>query len=172
MKSTDSLLKILLIGPISTGKSSILTRFYDNWFQDAYIPTLGIDFRIRAFNFSGDIFKVQVWDTSGQPRFFSITTCYFKGSHGALFVFNLCDRNTFDQIDAMIKSYCSKASPEAKEMLLGNFCDAEKGRAVSYQEAADKAAKFGMMYMETSAKTNFNIKEAFSEFIKLLTKPK
>ena len=104
MASTDYdyVFKTLLIGNSSVGKSSLLLRFADNIFQETFYPTIGVDFKIRTFDYEGSIIKLQMWDTAGQEKFKTITSAYYKGAQGVILVFDLCDRKTFQDIQNWI----------------------------------------------------------------------
>lgn len=91
----DYIFKILLIGNSAVGKSSLLMRFAEDIFSDTFLPTIGVDFKIRTIQAAGSKVKLQMWDTAGQERFKSILTSYYKGTHGVLLVFDITDRQSF-----------------------------------------------------------------------------
>lgn len=94
----DFVFKILLIGNSSVGKSSLLLRFSDNIFHETFLPTIGVDFKIRTIEQAGSIIKLQMWDTAGQEKFRTITSAYYKGAQGIVLVFDVTDRKSFDDI--------------------------------------------------------------------------
>lgn len=89
-----------MIGNSAVGKSSLLLRFADNVFNESFLPTIGVDFKIRTFDLNGKTVKLQVisyiyqkiWDTAGQERFKTITNSYYKGAHGIILVYDVTDR--------------------------------------------------------------------------------
>lgn len=85
----DHTLKITLIGDASVGKSSILLKYIDDVFEDGYLCTIGVDFKIKALSCRGKSVKLHVWDTAGQERFHPLTKCYFRESQGGLVVFDI-----------------------------------------------------------------------------------
>ena len=87
----DYLFKILLIGNSAVGKSSLLLRFAENTFPESFLPTIGVDFKIKTFLLEGQTVKLQIWDTAGQERFKTITSSYYKGAHGIIIVFDITD---------------------------------------------------------------------------------
>jgi Ras-related protein Rab-1A len=123
--------------------------------------TIGVDFKIQTIKLDDKIIKLQLWDTAGQERFRTITSAYYRGANGIIIVFDLSDKETFDHVKiwmAEIENY----SNDVKVMLIGNKIDIEGSkRQVSYQEAKEFADKLGISYIETSAKTSINVKEAF-----------
>jgi Ras-related protein Rab-1A len=81
-----------LVGNSAVGKSCLLVRFADNIFNESFLPTIGVDFKIRTFELNGKKVKLQIWDTAGQERFKTITASYYKGAHGIILVYDITDR--------------------------------------------------------------------------------
>ncbi len=98
----DYVFKILLIGNSAVGKSSLLLRFAEDIFTDSFLPTIGVDFKIRTIEAAGSKVKLQMWDTAGQERFKSILTSYYKGTHGVLLVYDITDRRSFVDVQNWI----------------------------------------------------------------------
>lgn len=90
--------KILIIGDSSVGKSNILLRFSDNIFYDTFLPTIGVDFKIKNVNVYDKAIKLNIWDTAGQDRFKTITQAYYKGAHGVIVVFDLTEKVSFEHV--------------------------------------------------------------------------
>ena len=80
---------MLLIGNSGVGKSCLLLRFADDQFQENFMPTIGVDFKIRTIDSDDKVCKLQIWDTAGQERFKSVTRSYFRGSIGVLIVYDI-----------------------------------------------------------------------------------
>ena len=89
IKDYDFLYKLVIVGDTGVGKSSLLLRFADNQFYENYLATIGVDFRFKTMNIDGKLVKFQIWDTAGQERFRTITSAYYKGSHGILLVYDM-----------------------------------------------------------------------------------
>ena len=94
----DHLLKILMIGDTSVGKSALMKRFAEDSFCENMNTTIGVDFKIRCLDMDGQRVKLQIWDTAGQERFGGITSTYYRGSHGVIVVFDVTKGNTFANI--------------------------------------------------------------------------
>ena len=95
----DYLFKVLLIGNSSVGKSSLLLRFVDNAWSDLFVPTIGVDFKIKTMTIDSKNVKLQIWDTAGQERFKNITASYYRGAHGILVVYDITDMESFKNIN-------------------------------------------------------------------------
>eukprot|EP00735_Rhodelphis_limneticus_P004696 TRINITY_DN16321_c0_g1::TRINITY_DN16321_c0_g1_i1::g.3199::m.3199 TRINITY_DN16321_c0_g1::TRINITY_DN16321_c0_g1_i1::g.3199 ORF type:complete len:217 (-),score=47.66,sp/Q39433/RB1BV_BETVU/72.68/2e-103,Ras/PF00071.17/2.4e-67,Miro/PF08477.8/1e-20,Arf/PF00025.16/1.2e-15,GTP_EFTU/PF00009.22/1.7e-06,Gtr1_RagA/PF04670.7/3e-06,MMR_HSR1/PF01926.18/3.3e-05,MMR_HSR1/PF01926.18/3e+03,DUF258/PF03193.11/0.0079,SRPRB/PF09439.5/0.013,SLA_LP_auto_ag/PF05889.8/0.016,AAA_22/PF13401.1/0.07,AAA_22/PF13401.1/3.3e+03,AA len=159
--SYDFLIKLLLIGDSGVGKSCLLLRFSEDSFTTSFITTIGIDFKIRTVNLDGKKVKLQIWDTAGQERFRTITTAYYRGAMGILLVYDVTDRDTFNNIRNWIRNIEQHASDNVNKILLGNKCDMDDKRVVSAEEGAKLADEYGIPFYETSAKTTHNVEAAF-----------
>ncbi|KAL3315607.1 Ras- protein Rab-8A [Cichlidogyrus casuarinus] len=166
--SYDYLFKFLLIGDSGVGKTSILHRFSDDIFTHTFIATIGIDFKIRTIELDGKHIKLQVWDTAGQERFRTITTAYYRGAMGIMLVYDVTNRSTFDNIQNWIDNIEKHATVDVLRMLLGNKCDIEGKRQVSYQEGETFAKSHNIPFMETSAKVGSHVDTAFFTLAKLV----
>ena len=94
----DYLFKLLLIGNSSVGKSSLLFRFVENVWDDSFVPTIGVDFKLKTLEVNGKKVKLQIWDTAGQERFKNITASYYRGGNGVLVVYDITERESFDNL--------------------------------------------------------------------------
>ena len=157
----DYLFKLLLIGNSAVGKSSLLLRFSDNIFNDSFLPTIGVDFKIRTFDLNNKIVKLQIWDTAGQERFKTITSSYYKGAHGIIMVYDITDKQSFKNIDNWLGEVEKHASENVNKLLVGNKCDLESNRQVTYEEGKAYADQLGIKFIETSAKESKNVDSAF-----------
>ncbi|PKK19681.1 ras-related protein Rab-8A [Columba livia] len=121
----------------------------------------GIDFKIRTIELDGKRIKLQIWDTAGQERFRTITTAYYRGAMGIMLVYDITNEKSFENIRNWVRNIEEHASPDVEKMILGNKCDANDKRQVSREQGEKLAASFGIKFMETSAKANINIENAF-----------
>ena len=166
MQDVDHIFKVLIIGDSSVGKSNILLRFSDNIFHDTFLPTIGVDFKIRNVKISDQTIKLNIWDTAGQERFKTITSTYYKGAHGIILVYDITDRESFNNINNWLTEVKKHAGANVVKLIVGNKCDLEQERIVSTQEGKDFADSLGVSFLETSAKQRTNIDEAFMTLTK------
>ena len=154
-------LKYIIIGDSGVGKSNILLQYLQGKFNEEFQTTIGVEFGAKNLNLKDKIYRIQIWDTAGQEMFRSITRSYYKNSVCACVVYDITNRNSFDNIRSWIED-CKKHSPKTVFLvLIGNKNDLESSRKVSYDEGEDFAKKYGMLFYETSAKTGKNINEVF-----------
>lgn len=161
-KTYDHLFKLLLIGDSGVGKTSILFKFSEDTFSPAFISTIGIDFKIRTIEVDGKKIKLQVWDTAGQERFRTITTAYYRGAMGIMLVYDVSNLKSFENISNWIRNIEMHATQDVELMILGNKCDIADKRQVSKEKGEVLALTHSIKFMETSAKANINIEEAFT----------
>ncbi|PJF16669.1 Ras-like protein Rab-8A [Paramicrosporidium saccamoebae] len=138
----DHLIKLLLIG--DSGREGERLSF---------ITTIGIDFKIRTISLDGKRIKLQIWDTAGQERFRTITNAYYRGAMGILLVYDVTDERSFNNVRNWIRNTEQFASEGVDKILVGNKCDMAEKRAL--------ADEYGLSFLETSAKANVNVEEAF-----------
>ncbi len=162
-KSYDLLFKLLLIGDSGVGKTCILFRFSDDAFNNTFISTIGIDFKIKTIELRGKKIKLQIWDTAGQERFHTITTSYYRGAMGIMLVYDITNPKSFDNIAKWLRNIQEHANEDVEKMILGNKCDMEDKRVISKERGETIARENGVRFLETSAKTNINIERAFME---------
>lgn len=161
-KAYDYLFKLLLIGDSGVGKTSVLFRFSDDSFNPTFITTIGIDFKIRTIELGDKKIKLQIWDTAGQERFRTITTAYYRGAMGIILVYDVTNEKSFENIKTWIRNIEQHASNDVEKMILANKCDMEDKRVVTKEQGQKLASEFGVKFMETSAKANINVEEAFN----------
>ena len=161
----DFVFKIVIVGDSSVGKSNILTRYTQNVFDLNSKATVGVELSTKLYRKNNEIISVNLWDTAGQERFAAITSAYYKGSSGAIIVYDITRRKTFDNIDKWYSEIVAKCPSDLVIVLVGNKMDLEEEREVKYQEGLDKAKDLGMAFMETSALTAQNINEVFKKEI-------
>jgi Ras-related protein Rab-1A len=165
----DRLFKILIIGDSGVGKSSVLVRFSDNHFDESFIQTIGVDFKIKTMEINGEMCKLQIWDTAGQERFRTITASYYRGAHGILLVYDITDECSFNNIGKWLQEIQRYAQPNVIKLLVGNKIDNEEKRVIPFAKASHCASQFNMHFFETSAKTNANIDAIFLKLSQLIS---
>jgi len=160
-ESYDYLFKFLVIGSAGSGKSCILHQFIEKKFKEDSSHTIGVEFGSRIINVGGKAIKLQIWDTAGQERFRSVTRSYYRGAAGALLVYDVTNRDSFNALLAWLQDARTLASPNIIILLIGNKRDLEEERQVTFMEASNFAQEHELIFLETSAKTGENIEEAF-----------
>jgi small GTP-binding protein len=159
MDASEPLIKVLLIGEFSVGKSCLFIRYAENKFPQPFPPTVGIDFRNRRLVLDDQAVCLQVWDSAGPQKFRTITKASFRGAHGILLIFDVSNSDTFGKCQTWINSVHEKTSGPVEIILVGNKCD--KDRQVSTEDAQAFADQYNVRYFETSAKTGMNVEETF-----------
>lgn len=154
------LFKYIIIGDTGVGKSCLLLQFTDKRFRTDHDLTIGVEFGARLITIDNKQIKLQIWDTAGQESFRSITRSYYRGASGALLVYDISRRDTFNHLTRWLEEARQNANANMVIMLIGNKCDLER-REVSYEEGAQFAREHGLIFSETSAKTAQNVEEAF-----------
>lgn len=160
-ESYDFLFKFLVIGNANTGKSCILHQFIENKFKADSTHTIGVEFGSKVINCGGKSVKLQVWDTAGQERFRSVTRSYYRGAAGALLVYDISNRESFNALTNWLTDARTLASPDIVIVLVGNKKDLEADREVTFLEASRFAQENELMFLETSARTGENVEEVF-----------
>ena len=151
--------KITLFGPGGVGKTSLLLRYIKDYFSDDLKKTIGSNFLIKDVEIDGKQVRLLLWDIGGQPQFHKLRTIYFKGSNGALGVFDLSSNQTLLKIPGWISSIKKTVKKTIPMILLGNKVDL--AREVDKEEAEDLAKRLSCEYMETYAKTGENVEQVF-----------
>src|SRR6201984_1703539 len=161
----DILLKLILIGDSGVGKSCFVTRYCDNMYDDTYISTIGVDFKIKTLTYKSKTVKLQIWDTAGQERFKTITTSYYRGSHGIALFFDLTNYETFIDVGIWLEEIKRFANENTQILLIGTKADLVNKKVVKNDEIMNFANSHNLTYIETSSKNNLNIDNSIFEII-------
>ena len=166
----DFIFKVVFLGDSSVGKSNIISKYKLNEFNRNSKSTVGVEFYSKIITQNNKKIKIQIWDTAGQERFKSITKSYYKGAKGAIIVYDITRRATFENVQEWFKDTKTMGdNTHLVLMLVGNKCDLVNERQVSTEEGKKEAEMNGMAFMETSALDGTNITEAFELMAKLIT---
>lgn len=166
MSERKYIIKICLLGEANVGKTSLLYRYIENKFRDNYKATLGVnllkkDLEIEGYGYT----TVQIWDLGGQESFKSLRQLYLEGANGALVIFDMTQRKSYEKLEEWVSSF-SEARGDQKLLLVGNKMDLSGNIKVKENEVVDFAKKNNMKFILTSAKTGENVENAFLELIK------
>lgn len=156
----DHLFKLLIIGDSGVGKSSLLIRFSDDTFSGSYITTIGVDFKIRTVVINGQRVKLQIWDTAGQERFRTITSTYYRGTHGVIIVYDVTNGESFANVRRWLQEIEHNCDVVNK-VLVGNKDDDPAHKVVITEDAQRFARQMDIQLFETSAKENKNVEAMF-----------
>jgi len=133
-------------------------RFADNTFNGSYITTIGVDFKIQTVEVDGERVKLQIWDTAGQERFRTITSTYYRGTHGVIVVYDVTSGDTFANVKRWLHEI-EQNCDVVNRVLVGNKNDAPNQKVVLTEDAQRFANQMGIQLFETSAKDNINVEE-------------
>ncbi|MFX0141736.1 MAG: GTP-binding protein [Candidatus Hodarchaeota archaeon] len=157
----DFLFKCIVIGDGGVGKTALAVRFAKGYFTEDYKVTIGIDFHLRNVTVETaegpKKARLQIWDTAGQERFDAMRPTYYHGAFGALVVFDLTSNISFTHLQKWIKEVKRHVKKDIPVILIGNKNDLIDQKAVSQEQIEEFTKKFGLRYMETSAKTGAGV---------------
>ena len=142
-KDIDYVIKIVLIGDSSVGKTNILSRYIKGEYNEHSRSTLGVEFATKVIHILEQNFKLQIWDTAGQERYKAVTSSFYKNATGALVVFDITKKSSFNKVDLWIQELKEVAGDDIHIILVGNKIDLIEERKISSEDAYEKAVKYG-----------------------------
>ena len=153
--------KVVIVGDSSVGKTNLVKRFMNNTFIKDSKATVGVEFMSKTFIINKKVFKVELWDTAGQERYKAITAAYYKGAKGAMIVYDVTSKSTFDNVDKWCNELRMKGSSNINIIMIGNKTDLKDNIVINSDESQEKGKFLQIPVMETSAFDSTNVKEAF-----------
>ena len=161
-------LKIILVGDVSVGKTSVLERYINNNFKDDYTCTIQAEQKTKIINEdSNTLIRMDIWDTAGQEKFRSLTRQYYRDSQGAIIVFDITKKKTFDSLQTWIDDIQDYSDKDIPIIIVGNKSDLIDEREVS-ENNINEFLNDKYTYFEVSAKYGNNIDLAFNKIKKLI----
>ncbi|NWV94181.1 RAB17 protein, partial [Machaerirhynchus nigripectus] len=153
--------KVVLLGSMSVGKSSLAYRYVKNDFREL-LSTVGCSFFTQVLNLDEAIVKFDIWDTAGQEKYQSVCHLYYRDAHAALVVYDIANKQTFSRAKLWLEELEKKFLPdEIVIALVGNKTDLAAEREVTTEEGEEFARTKGLLFMETSAKSNHQVNDVF-----------
>ena len=160
-------LKILLVGDSAVGKTTLILKYVDGKFSDSHITTIGVEYKDKEITVNDRKINLQIWDTSGQERYRSITKNFYRNAHGILFVFDVTNQTSFDHLKDWLNS-SNECDIDFKKIIVGNKIDLN-GRVVNKETMEFFAEKNQIKKsFETSAKDGTNVDLIFKEMAELI----
>lgn len=163
----DITYKVLVLGEASVGKTALIQSYTNNdqAFDPMLVPTIGIDYRTEYMEIDRLKVRVQIWDTAGQERFRTMNRMYFRGAKGILLVYDITNQSTFAKVTNWMQDLKEFELDKEEIIMVGNKIDLDHLREVATEEGKRVARKFGVHFMETSAKTRENVAEVFGQLV-------
>ena len=165
MSDPEYKFKICLLGEPGVGKTSCVYRFIENKFRQEYKSTLGVNLLKKDIKLEEKGVSLQIWDLGGQESFKSLRKLYLEGADGAIVLFDLTNKKSFEKLGEWIKDF-KDYRKNAPLILLGNKSDLKAQIVVSEEEGIDYAKENEMEFLKASAKTGENVEEAFKSLTK------
>ncbi|KAL1869935.1 GTPase Ryh1 [Diaporthe australafricana] len=163
--------KLVFLGEQSVGKTSLITRFMYDSFDNMYQATIGIDFLSKTMYLEDRTVRLQLWDTAGQERFRSLIPSYIRDSSVAVVVYDISrklDAKSFQNTRKWIDDVRAERGNDVIIVLVGNKTDLNDKREVTTQQGEEEAKKNNLMFVETSAKLGHNVKTLFKRIAQAL----
>ena len=157
---SEERINIMTLGNQEVGKTCFIIKYTENNFQEVYLATIGIDFKVKNIIIKDMQYKLFFYDTTGQERYKSISLNIIKNAHGIILMYDITKKETFESIPEWIKSVKEAKGDNFPMILLGNKVDLEDNREVSKEEGSNFAKENNIEFFETSNKNGININEA------------
>jgi small GTP-binding protein len=167
-KKPEMAIKLLLLGDQAVGKSSLILRYADNEFNLNIMGTAGVDLKRKNVMINQENVKVNIYDTAGHERFKQISKSQFKGSDGIIIIYDVTDKKSFDNVSIWMNHIKENSESGVEIMLVGNKIDRTSERQVQSDDGQALSQKYGVNFMETSAKTGDNVESTFMKLIQII----
>ena len=162
----EDIINIMTLGISSVGKTSFIFRFTENTFQNLFISTIGIDYKVKIIEIENIKYKLIFYDTAGQEKFKSVAPNLIKKAHGIIIMYDITNKSSFNSIPDIIKNIKEEKGNDFPMILIGNKIDLEPDREIKKEQGKDLAFKNGIEFFEISNKEGINIEKAGLALIK------
>ena len=162
--------KIVIVGDSGVGKTNLVKRFIQNTFSSNTLATVGVEFFSNNYYINDKLCKIEMWDTAGQERYKSMTSAYYKGSMGAILVYDVTNQVSFNNIERWYNEIRDFSSKDIQIIMVGNKTDLKDKIVITTEMSQNKSADLEIPVVETSALNASNVKEAFHLLIKEIYK--
>ena len=164
-KEYELLIKILIVGDSTVGKTNFIKKYVENKFNESYFASTGIDLITTSIKIEGKSFKIQIWDTAGQEKYRAMTKNLFLKTQGIVIIFDISNEISFINLKSWMNDIKEECSADIPMILVGNKLDLEDKRVIDKERAMEFAKNEKLEYIETSSKTGENINKALSLII-------
>ena len=164
-KEYEYLIKILIVGDSTVGKTNFIKKYVENKFNESYFASTGIDLITTSIKIEGKSFKIQIWDTAGQEKYRAMTKNLFLKTQGIVIIFDISNETSFINLKSWMNGIKEECSADIPMILVGNKLDLEDKRVIDKERAMEFAKNEKLEYIETSSKTGENINKALSLII-------
>ena len=154
-------MKFLLIGEQAVGKSSLINQYIEGKFEENLLCAAGLDLKKKYITINKTLIKLMIYDTAGHERFRTLSKNQISSTKGILIVYDVTEKESFDALNFWMKSFKENANKNAICLIIGNKIDLENKRVIGYDEGKKFAEKYGVKFIETSAKSAVGVNEAF-----------
>ncbi|KAL9453007.1 hypothetical protein AB3S75_008742 [Citrus x aurantiifolia] len=155
--------KLVLLGDVGAGKSSLVLRFVKGQFIEFQESTIGAAFFSQTLAVNDATVKFEIWDTAGQERYHSLAPMYYRGAAAAIIVYDITNQASFERAKKWVQELQAQGNPNMVMALAGNKADLLDARKVTAEATQAYAQENGLFFMETSAKTATNVNDIFYE---------
>ena len=159
--SDEVILKFLILGDITVGKTTLLLKYIDNFTPEIYISTLGVDYKTKNLVYNGTKVTLQIWDTAGQERYRVITKSFIKGTDGIIFMYDITQKESFINVKKWIEETEGENPGDVKKIIVGNKIDKEEDRQVTDEMKEKLNKEVDIDLIEVSAKKGIDVDKVF-----------
>ena len=154
-------MKFLLIGEQAVGKSSLINQYIEGKFEENLLCAAGLDLKKKIIKINDKSVKLMIYDSAGHERFRTLSKNQINSSKGILIVYDVTEKESFEALNFWMKSFKENANKDAICLIIGNKIDLKEKRIIEYNEGKNFAEKYGVKFIETSAKSAEGVNEAF-----------